>query len=267
MTISFNNLGNLGRLGNQMFQYASLKGISLNRGFDFCVPPKDVFGSYDANVRSSDTNIYDLFRLHEKNKVGLTNNPVFQERFFHFDEDLFNSCADNTDLHGYYQTPKYFENIKDQIKEDFKFPKQLYDDCKSFFDSTFDSEVIALHIRRGDYLKYPHHPIQTLEYYSAGLDQLPKDIPVIIFSSDDDWCKIQELFQPDRFLMSENNTTEFDLCLMSLCSYHIIANSSFSWWGSWLSNSKKTIAPKNWFGGDYSHYNLNDLYLKEWVLL
>ena len=64
--LSFNNLGNLGRLANQMFQYASLKGIARNRGYDFCIPPKNVFGQVDELVRNDNLNIYDVFDLIDK---------------------------------------------------------------------------------------------------------------------------------------------------------------------------------------------------------
>jgi hypothetical protein len=265
--LSFNNLGNLGRIGNQMFQYASLKGIAHNRGFEFSIPPKEIFGIYDINVKNSDSNIYNLFNLDVKNTIKLTENTTFNERFFHYDDLLFNTCPDNIDLCGYFQNPKYFENIKDEIIKDFKFPDELKSECMQFFDNNFDGDAISLHIRRGDYLKYSQHPVQTLEYYEKSLSLLPENVPVIIFSSDDLWCKEQDLFQSDRFFISENNTTEFDLCLMHLCNYHIIANSSFSWWGSWLSNSKKTIAPKNWFSGSNSNYKVEGLYLKDWVIL
>ena len=60
-------------------------------------------------------------------------------------------------------------------------------------------------------------------------------------------------------MIAEGNSTDCDLCLMSLCKYHIIANSSFSWWGAWLANSKQVIAPKNWFGGDCAEKNVGDL--------
>ena len=103
-------------------------------------------------------------------------------------------------------------------------------------------------------------------YYREALSKLP-DLPVIIFSDDHDWCKQQELFSSDRFAVSEDNTADADLCLMSLCKYHIIANSSFSWWGAWLAKSEKVIAPQNWFGGDCSKNNTKDLYLPDWVIL
>ena len=88
---------------------------------------------------------------------------------------------------------------------------------------------------------------------------MPENIPVIVFSDDCDWCNTQELFSDDRFMISENNSTDADLCLMSLCDYHIIANSSFSWWGAWLAKSKKVYAPKNWFGGECVNKSIIDV--------
>jgi hypothetical protein len=267
MALSFNYLGNIGRLGNQMFQYAALKGVCSNLGFEFMIPPKSSFGTHDQDVKKSDCNIYDFFDLDKKNTIGTSKNIMVKEKFFHFDEDLFNNCSDNVDLFGYFQSPKYFEKIQNEIRKDFTFPQELKNKCDEFFNSSFDSEVISLHIRRGDYLSYSHHPVQSLEYYESALSILPSDLPVIIFSDDISWCESQPIFSSDRFFISENNTTEFDLCLMSLCKYHIIANSSFSWWGSWLSSSKKTIAPHKWFGGHLDNSNLKDLYMKEWIVL
>ena len=109
--ISFNNIGNLGRLANQMFQYASLKGIARNRGYDFTIPPQEVFGQNDELVRNSSLNIYTVFENISKNNIQVVRNPILQERMHEFDEELFRSCPDNVDLFGYYQSPKYFEHI------------------------------------------------------------------------------------------------------------------------------------------------------------
>ena len=119
--ISFNNIGNLGRLANQMFQYASLKGVARNRGYDFSIPPQQVFGQYDPLVRTSELNIYNVFENIKNNNIQVSRNPILQERVHEFDEQLFRSCPDNVDFFGYYQSPKYFEHIKDEIKNDFKF--------------------------------------------------------------------------------------------------------------------------------------------------
>ena len=166
--LSFNNLGNLGRLTNQMFQYASLKGIARNREYDFCIPPREFFGRNDLNVRNSDMSLYDVFDLENRNKVGAVRQGVFQERTHMFDEDLFEKCPDNVDLFGYFQTEKYFRNIENEIRQDFSF-KDLLKMCRDFIQE----DTISLHIRRGDYVHNPNHPLQSMSYYKKALSKLP----------------------------------------------------------------------------------------------
>lgn len=253
--ISINRLGNLGRLANQMFQYASLKGIARNRGYEYCLPPRKYFGVNDDNVKNSDVILYDVFpNILKSNRFEFNQANVLMERRHDFDEELFLNCPDGVDLLGYYQTEKYFKHIEDEIRKDFSFDQELLDTCKGFIGG----DTISLHIRRGDYVVNPNHPTQTMEYYEKALSKLP-ELPVIVFSDDSEWCKQQKLFDNDRFMIAEGNTSDCDLCLMSLCKYHIIANSSFSWWGAWLANSKQVIAPKNWFGGDCAQKSIDDL--------
>lgn len=264
--ISFNQLGNLGRLGNQMFQYASLKGIAANRGFDSCIPDESTFGVSDSNVKNCPANIHNTFNL--QTFVRITNNRMVQESGYHFDEELFNTCEDNVDLYGYFQSEKYFKHIENNIRSEFSFKDEVVKDFKNFIDQfSSDGEVISLHVRRGDYLNLQSfHPTPPLEYYEEALNKLP-DAPVIIFSDDPDWCFNQELFDSDRFLVSQDMSPDYDMCLMSLCKYHIIANSSFSWWGAWLANSKKVIAPKDWFGPSLSQHDTSDLYCEGWEII
>lgn len=265
--ITFNNLGNLGRLGNQMFQYASLRGIAANRGFDFCIPPEKSFGMFDPNVRYSSNNIHNTFNLSHV-KCDTSTHRLVQESGYHFDQELFDTCEDNVDLYGYFQSEKYFKHIEDEIRKDFKFSQELVDQCVEFIkDIDSSGEIISLHIRRGDYLQLQSfHPVPSIQYYIEALKQFP-DVPVFIFSDDTDWCSMRQEFNSDRFLISESNSVDFDMCLMSMCKYHIIANSSFSWWGAWLSDSKKVIAPKVWFGPSLSDKNTNDLYCDSWKIL
>ncbi len=261
--LSFNHLGNLGRLANQMFQYASLKGIATHRGYEFCIPPKEVFGQKDPMVKK-DLNLYDIFDIEATNKIELTNNPILQERVHTFDEELFINCPDNIDLFGYYQTEKYFKHIEDEIRKDFTFSEELRVNCGEFIKS-FGSDVISLHVRRGDYVTNPNHPVQSIEYYKKALELLPQDLPVLVFSDDFNWCDEQDLFDDDRFMISQESSVDADLCMMTMCDYHIIANSSFSWWGAWLAKSEKTIAPKNWFAGDLLNKGTDDLYFQNWM--
>jgi hypothetical protein len=263
--LSFNNLGNLGRLTNQMFQYASLKGIATHRGYEFCIPPKEVFGSIDPMV-NKDLNLYDVFDLENKNEIRLTQNKVVPETTHTFDEQLFNMCSDDIDLFGYYQTEKYFKHIEKEIRSDFSFNTQLYDKCSEFIKS-LNSEVISLHVRRGDYVVNPNHPVQSIEYYGQALQFFPNNLLVLVFSDDFEWCNRQSIFDDDRFMIAQQSSADADLCMMSLCNYHIIANSTFSWWGAWLANSKKIIAPKNWFAGQCIGKDIKDMAFGNWRIL
>lgn len=259
------DLGNLGRLGNQMFQYASLRGLAQRHAYEYCLPPRHVVATRDINVVNSDTTLFECFKIPDAPRL-VSNFPKVMESSHGLDENLWNNCPDNISLYGYFQTEKYFNHIENEIREAFIFADEISEPTQEEFKINFgDTEVISIHVRRGDYLLNDCHIKQTPEYYQSGLDLLPKDIPVLVFSDGIEWCKEQEVFRGERFMFAENNNTSVDLCLQSLCAYHIICNSSFSWWGSWLAKSKKTIAPSKWFGrgykGDY------DLYIDGWVIL
>ena len=177
--ISFNNIGNLGRLANQMFQYASLKGIARNRGFEYTIPPEDVFGQNDPLVKTSPLNIYNVFENISKNKIEVVRNPMLQERMHEFDEELFRSCPDNVDLFGYFQSPKYFNHIKDEIKNDFKFTNEVESLCDEMYESISGKKVVSLHIRRTDYTINNNHPLQPISYYENALKLFDKNVQIL----------------------------------------------------------------------------------------
>ena len=272
--LTFNKLGKSGRLGNQMFQYAALRGIAANRGFDWGVPPKGTSGVDEYGCENNYC-MFETFKMKgaTKDHQFLSENvqwAIWKE--FHFNEELFNKCPDNVNLDGYFQTEKYFKNIDKEIREDFQFQDEIYQPCKEMIDSLGDGRKIFLHIRRGDpklpwaYVNLENsHPVQTWEYYEEALKQFPDDIPVIVFSDVIEWCKEQEFFSDDRFLISESGDNITDMCLMSMCNYHIMANSTFSWWGAWLSGSEKVIGPKMWFGPDGA--DPTDIFVDRWEYL
>ena len=263
--LSFNNLGNLGRLANQMFQYASLKGVARHRGYDFSIPPQQVFGQHDTLVRSSELNIYNVFDNIKNNNIQVARNPILQERMHEFDEELFRSCPDNVDFFGYYQSPKYFEHIKDEIKNDFKFSDEVESICNEMYESINGKEIVSLHIRRTDYIVNNNHPLQPMSYYEKALKLFDKNVQILVFSDDPTWCQEQELFADDSIMISEGNDADVDMCLMSKCNYHIIANSSFSWWGAWLGNSEKVVAPSNWFADSCADKSVKDMVFGDWT--
>lgn len=278
MTISYNRLGSNGRLGNQMFQYAGLRGIAANRGYDWVIPRPDSYG--DSNYGLFDC--FEMGSVEEKN-FGKLNAPSIATGQFHFSQDFFDGCPDNTNLHDYFTTEKYFANIKDVIRKDFTFKKEILEPCKEIVDEL--ENPIFMHVRRGDYVVNPSaHPMCPISYYEKALELFDENSPVLVFSDSIEWCKEQEFFQGDRFMLSEydekySQTADtllgkqntlipyFDLCMMTLCNGGIIANSTMSWWGAWLMENKTQpiVAPKPWFGTHYNDYNMNDLLPDGWV--
>jgi len=261
--IGFNNLGRMGRLANQMFQYASLKGIARNRGYDYMISyHEDAVNDGIGNMLR--TELFDSFELDVI--TGTLNGRVIPERQHNFDQELFNNCPDNVVLQGFFQTEKYFKHIEDEIREDFTFKDDILNPCKEMM-STVDNPI-ALHVRRTDYVSNSaNHPPCTLEYYEEALKQFGDDRNVIVFSDDPVWCSEQELFSDDRFMISENDDNRVDLCLMTLCDDFIIANSSYSWWGAWLAAEGKVIAPQRWFGttGYTAQNNTTDVVPDSWI--
>lgn len=258
--ITFNHLGKNGRLGNQMFQYAALRGIAEKHGYDFFIP--------DSNFKNewTDHQLFETFDIKNSPCKNLNITKYYQERQFHYDDEYVQKCPDNVSLFGYFQTEKYFEHISEYIRIDFTFKDFILNTCKDFISQT--NNPIALHVRRTDYVsKSNDHPPCSLNYYEKALEYFDKDRDVIVFSDDSDWCKSQEFFSSDRFLIAEGNDNRYDMCLISLCDDFIIANSSFSWWGAWLANRGTVIAPSRWFGetGYTSKNNTNDIIPSRWI--
>ncbi len=277
MTIGYNRLGSNGRLGNQMFQYAGMRGIAAHKNYDWMIPKPDSYG--DSNYGLFDC--FEMFSVTEKN-FGFVNVQSIQTGCFHFNEEFFNNCPDNINLHDYFQTEKYFQNISEVIRKDFTFKKEIVEPCLEVIGEL--NNPIFIHVRRGDYLNQPdNHPTCSLSYYKDSLELFDSNSPVLVFSDDLEWCR--ENFTDDRFLIPTENpkynhlsdTNDgrvksfipyYDLCMMSMCSGGIIANSSLSWWGAWLieNPTQSIVAPTPWFGKNYSHFIMDDLIPDRWVI-
>ena len=266
MTVAFNHLGKLGQLGNQMFQYAAAKGVASKLDVPFMIPNhRQVFDDGIGNRYT--ILLFDAFKLTSASLLGtLRTENYVQENGFSFNKDLFKiDKTENCSLYGFFQTEKYFKHIEKQIRKDFTFKDEIKDECDDLIKQF--TNPIALHIRRGDFVwNNKNHPPLGLDYYESALKLFDSDREVIIFSDDTEWCKEQELFADDRFAVAEGGDQFYDLCLMSLCDDFIIANSTFSWWGAWLGNRGKVVAPKQWFGEALDH-DTKDLYCKGWTVL
>jgi hypothetical protein len=248
--ISFNRLGKFGRLGNQLFQIAATIGAA-DRYRTVSKFPKWEYSD------------------HFINQIDQTLNPAqiqheYIEPAFHYTEPV---CFGNTDLVGYFQSELYFKHCESLVREIFQFKPDLVDSVKI---NECEGRC-SIHVRRTDYLSLSeYHPFAGISYYQQAI-KLMKSFGItkfIIFSDDITWCK--QNFDLDLdIIFSDQNSNIQDLSLMSRCSHHIIANSSFSWWGSWLNSNpeKRVIAPTNWFGPMNRSANTKDLYCQSWLKL
>jgi len=272
--ITCNNIGYFGRLGNQLFQFASTLGIGRKLGYEIKFPlenSSEAKEEYfkDNVVRHVLFDVPKVFNLpsellasrEELNTIG-----TIEERYFHFDSEMF-TIPDNVNLFGYYQTEKYFKHVEEELRSILTFRETIQATATNLFPKV-ENETVAIHVRRGDYVVQQHnHPVCSPEYYQAALAEFEdRNYNFIIFSDDIEYCK--DLFgSSDNLHYLYNNDPYVDLCLMSMCDHNIIANSSFSWWGAWLNKnpSKKVIAPTEWFGVAYPPTHLLDLIPTNWI--
>ena len=182
---------------------------------------------------------------------------------------------DNTYFEGFWwQSELYFKNIRDILLKEFTLRNDFGVEAKRIArDIDYNKYSVSVHIRRGDYVSdsttLAHHGFLGGEYYKEAIDLMNKKTirpSFYVFSDDIEWVKTNLSFSyPVLFVSDENIPTHEELILMSLCTHHIIANSSFSWWGAWLGrNSEKiVIAPKRWISDET--VDTSDIYPDSWI--
>lgn len=252
----------MGGLGNYLFQISAAFNISLRDN------KKLIIDSSDIEIVHQDIETYkkNIFRnLIFQNLINKF--QIFKEESFHFKK--IPHINGPLKLNGYFQSEKYFSDFSEQLLSLYRIDNQTKNYLLKKYNDFLSEKTCSLHVRRGNYLKYPkNHPVLSEEYYRKSISYFDEDTLFLVFSDDIEWC-ISNLSFIDKKIFITDNQDFQDLYLMSLCKNNIIANSSFSWWGAWLNenNQKKVIAPKSWFGDAYSHYNLNDLYCDKWMVI
>lgn len=156
---------------------------------------------------------------------------------------------DNTMVSGYFGSWQYFEHCKDLIKKYFVM-KQLCEPVK---------DAIIVHFR--DYNNNPNMTPLKNEYYNKAIAMMPKKRVLVVT---DNIEKAYKVFGADCEYTS--NSPIVDFYLLTQADYLIIANSTFSWWGAYLSGAK-TIAPKDWYRGDFQDCPTKDLYYPGWDVI
>ncbi|MFA6922776.1 MAG: alpha-1,2-fucosyltransferase [Bacteroidales bacterium] len=284
----------IGGLGNQLFQYAlgrhlAIKNntlLKLDLSFLRARPENAdyIFRDYELNVFKINENFAtdkEIAKYHTMSKATKGLNKIIQKIMqykivnekepFVYDEEILNSPKKSL-LCGFWQNEKYFSEIENIIRKEFAFKQNPDSINLKSIEKIKSTESISIHIRRYNPASDIYHGLCDMEYYEKAIkviSQKSSNPYFYIFSDDISWCK--------KNFKSENHTFDFiehnadrsyeDLRLMLNCKHHIIANSTFSWWGAWLcaNKDKIIIAPQKWLNTD--KYQTKELFLQNWIKL
>jgi Glycosyl transferase family 11 len=285
-----------GGLGNQLFQFATALSLAQRQKTKVFL---DLSWFNKDHIKAGETprayalNVYDLesyvsyqsgfnfwerkyssrwinFLIRKYIKFGAT---YIREESTNFNPELLKSLPPIW-LDGYWQSYKYFEDIQDLLRKIIGTPREMSPQTSAMLSRIKASESICIHVRRGDYVTNQSaaefHGLCGLNYYYAGLDLIVKNLNqphAYIFSDDPLWVKYNfNLDIPSTVVdINGSENAHQDLWLMAACRHFLIANSSLSWWGAWLSgNSNKiVVAPKQWFLNN--QYSTEDLIPLNWI--
>lgn len=242
-----------GQLGNQLFQYAACIAASLKYNIPYYIP------SHTLND--------EVWK------------PYYFENVNYCNEELANAKVWKEPSHAYHEIPEPKGNlILDGYFQSWKYSMDYLTEIRKLFGFEFyksKSECTFIHVRRGDYLKYPlQHPVVNIFYLIEAMKVSESFGFTHFFCCSDDmkWMKEninKEKFPKYTFEYSEGNSDLADLKLMVCCKNGIISNSTFSWWAAYLNNNpdKFIITPdeNNWFGINNKHLSVEDLIPESWI--
>lgn len=264
----------MGGLGNQLFQYASIKGLSLKHGATLIIDDswynnKSQKYFYPMNIckfnikreekeRYSSINKYII-----KHKRLLKNTRNKLSNFINYfpayikETEFISNIKPNKIVYfdGYWQNYRYFNEYEKTIRSEFTLSKEISNENVKILKVIKSSNSVGVHIRRGIYYTDPNVKNEyfhcSLNYYKSAIEKIIEKInnpKFIIFSNDIDWVKENFCIPYDGIVVNTEGPDYEHLILMSKCKNNIIADSTFSWWGAWLNSNKNkiVIAPKNW---------------------
>jgi hypothetical protein len=260
----------IGGLGNQMFQYAIGRNLSIKNKTSLYLDLSQLLDRNETlnyTFRDFELNVFDTHFCIVKNSslwkaYRKIYNSIFPSQYITESNHFYNSSVldltGNIYLDGYWQNEKYFKGIDTTIRKDFTFKNKPNEINRQYIDRIKSTNAVSIHFRRGDYITNSearsYQGICTEEYYLNAIKHINQTVRsphFFIFSDDIDWVK-QNFPLRNNYSLIDFNKGRYsfeDMRLMSLCKHNIIANSSFSWWGAWLNANKNKIiiSPTQWF--------------------
>ncbi len=268
-----------GGLGNQMFQYAAARALAERNNTNVVLDLSWFDQDFDlgSTSREYELSCFVLDAITPKSKNTIRQKlqgrfaKIYTEPHFHCDP-AFTDLPKNTVMSGYFQSEKYFHDIRGILLQDFLWAKEPNGKNKDLLGQIEGDRLsVSVHVRRGDYVSNKSaakfHGLAGIDYYKAAVKMVAEQLESLnlyVFSDDPDWCKKNLKFTQPTTYISHNNDGSEDMRLMKACKHNIIANSSFSWWGAWLNENpnKIVIAPKKWFSHPES--NTKDVIPGSW---
>jgi hypothetical protein len=286
--ITNTTIGRYGRLGNQLYQYASAFSLAKKLNTELWIPEESEIniqiGRYNPVINDYDKYSNDLFRLFDlKFGVKKPTHEIENKILFNYVENPvvkyypeFWDNKDNTNLHGYFQAKQYVDEYEKDLRVELTIRDNYFDyGLKTLENLKKNYEnVVSVHIRRGDLTMDNHAYNANLcinNYYKKIISENTNNNDIIlIFSDDTEWCK--NVFDSPNIIFIDNRKKNYahlyDFTLMSMCDVNVMAVSTFSWWASWLNplhKNKKVFMPKKWWGWSLQS-NCEEIYRYEkWI--
>ena len=276
-----------GGLGNQMFQYALYKKLE-SMGKDVVMDTSffrskqnlreleiGVFGVQYRSITDKEAAYIRGYGYQDtiidkiKYKLKPSKMKMYRDTIERFQPEIFK--MDDIYLCGYWQSEKYFKDVRNTILKEFSFPLETRERFEDLCKQMQEENSISIHIRRSDYLTEQNAKVYgnicTEIYYEnaiAYMDRQIKNPHYYVFTDDLEWTR--GYFKGDQYTIVDENRGKdsyADIYLMSQCKHNIIANSSFSWWGAWLNENpdKKVLAPKKWF----HNHEKDEIVCEDWI--
>jgi hypothetical protein len=274
----------MGGIGNQLFQYAAGRALSqkhavdlaldvsfLERRFENVTPREYALGAFNIAERFATAADVAALTYREPGVVSAAKRVVsrlgprngrreFFETSSRYDPG-FKRLGGSVYLGGYFQSEKYFYTVAPLLRREIQLRTPLSSSAGKIADSIrAQGTPVSIHMRRGDYVTNPaaatHHGVLPAQYFQqavATVKDRVRDPHFFVFSDEPDWAESYVgIDDPVTIVRGEGKADAEDIMLISMCRHHIISNSSFSWWGAWLSaaEGKVVIAPKRWFASE-----------------
>lgn len=259
-----------------MFQVAATKKIAKLKGVGSCFPNFSNHLIYankrwhlqynenkDSFISPNDAREYRTFL--DLNEKPLKTNTTLRLFNYPFHYTNFIPKENSFIMDGYFQSEKYFQDIREELLNMFKPNKETEEIIYQKYGHLLKTKTVSLHFRRGDYVNLKNlYNLLNKDYYIKALEVVGNYENCLVFSDDLAWCRKNLSFKNMTFVDNEKDYIE--MFLMSKCQFNIISNSSFSWWGAWLNQSgeSRVIAPDRWFEKGYSNLNERDIIPENW---